>query len=347
MSFSDTKIPRVWVLIGLKAGDNTQLRALAGALGWPCEEKRLVHRATELVTNLALRVTLAGIDRARSSPLVAPWPDLVLTAGRRNEPVARWIRARSGDRARIVHVGRPWTHPSRFDLIVTTPQYRVRPASNVLINELPLHDVTPAGLSVHGDAWRERFARLPRPWVALLVGGHSGPYTFSTGKARALGEQAVAMAQREGGSLLVTGSARTPRDVMATLVATLDVPAFVHGRDDAPGENPYRAFLALADAFIVTGDSVSMLAEACATGKAVHVFDLAGRPQDRARPAALLHRLLMRIAPRRMRRDVAALQQALVREGRIAWLGAGTPAAPRTAGSGDLDRAVARVRALF
>src|SRR5947208_1911126 len=41
-------------------------------------------------------------------------------------------------------------------------------------------------------------------------------------------------------------------------------------------ENPYFAYLALADAFMVTADSVSMISEAAATGNPVHILDLDG-----------------------------------------------------------------------
>ena len=63
------------MLSGHKAGDNTQLLALARALGWPFEVKRLAYRRTELATNLVLRVTLAGTVKSQSSPLGPPWPD--------------------------------------------------------------------------------------------------------------------------------------------------------------------------------------------------------------------------------------------------------------------------------
>ena len=45
---------------------------------------------------------------------------------------------------------------------------------------------------------------------------------------------------------------------------------------DGSGENPYFAYLAVADALIVTADSVSMVSEAAATGKPVHIVDLPG-----------------------------------------------------------------------
>ena len=42
------------------------------------------------------------------------------------------------------------------------------------------------------------------------------------------------------------------------------------------GDNPYYAYLAIADALLVTGDSVSMVSEAAATGRPVHILDLDG-----------------------------------------------------------------------
>ena len=117
--------PRVWVMMGHKAGDNSQILALAEALGWPFEIKRLTYRPTELLTNLLAPLTLLGIVRRSRAPLAPPWPDLIISAGRRNEPPCRWIQARAGKRVRLVHCGRPWAALENFDLVVTTPQYRL------------------------------------------------------------------------------------------------------------------------------------------------------------------------------------------------------------------------------
>ena len=46
---------------------------------------------------------------------------------------------------------------------------------------------------------------------------------------------------------------------------------------DGTGANPYYAYLAIADAVLVSADSVSMVSEAGATGKPVHVFALKPR----------------------------------------------------------------------
>ena len=92
------------------------------------------------------------------------------------------------------------------------------------------------------------------------------------------------------------------------------------------GDNPYEGFLALADAFVVTGESMSMLGEASATGKPLYIFDMGDgetpwwQSAHNFRYKPLSHRLAMALGPRRMRRDVGKIQQALVASGQAQWL---------------------------
>ncbi len=316
---------RVWCLLGRKAGDNTQVRALAAALGWSAEEKRIQARPWELLVHLGAGPTLAGIDRRASSPLEPPWPDLILTAGRRNEPVAHWIKRQSGGRSRLVHIGRPWADLPDWDLIITTPQYFLPETANIVHNSLPLHGFDPTELAEAGRRLQPRLGGLPRPWIALLVGGNSGRFVFTRRKGRRLGKLADRLAAESGGSLLVSDSPRTPRRAADALEAQLTVPRISH-RWGSGGDNPYRGMLALADAFIVTGESMSMLGEAAASGRPLFIFD----PGDGATPWFLLphawsyrplsHRLAMALGPRRMRRDVGRIQEALVAGGTAQWL---------------------------
>ncbi len=263
----------VWCLLGKKAGDNTQVRALAEELDWGYEEKHISARPWELFSHLGGGVTLAGIDRSRSSALEAPWPDIVISAGRRNEPVARWIQRQSGGRARLVHIGRPWAPLSAWDLVITTPQYFLPQQANIVHNSLPLHRVSADDLSSAGEQLRARIAGLPRPWVAVLLGGDSGRFVMTASKARRLGALAQDLAAAAGGSLLVTDSPRTPRRAGDALQAQLQAPHFCY-RWGSGKVNPYRGLLALADAFVVTGESMSMLGEAADTGRPLYIFDV-------------------------------------------------------------------------
>jgi len=346
--------PIVWLLKGAKAGDYEQLRVIARALGVPSITKQLVFRRFELLLHATPHPTLAGIDVAASDPLEAPWPDLVLTAGRRNELVARWIRQRSGGRTRLVHVGRPWSNPRQFDLVVSNRQYLLESGGNVIVNDLPLTDLSDAALAADRERWSAQWAAFVRPWTVLLVGGDTGPFVFSPAQARKLASLVNAKMARTGGSLLVTTSGRTAARSAAALFATLVEPAYVY-RWPSNEPSPYRGLLACADEFVVTADSMSMLTEACATSKPVWLFEpLDDRPAWRS-PATyrwmpVVDRLANAIGPVRMRRDLRRIHATLLASGRVERLGSDKARAngawPSTANA-DLARTMECVRALL
>ncbi|WP_421693392.1 mitochondrial fission ELM1 family protein [Aestuariivirga sp.] len=353
-------MPRVWILQSPHSGDNTQLRAISAALGWPFEVKRLSYRRSEGLLRLFSLATLAGVDRAGSSALAAPWPDLVIASGRGAEAVCFWLK-RQNPKLRIVFVGTPWSALAKFDLVITTPQYRLPQAPNVLHNLLPLHDVTPQRIADEAARWEERLRHLPRPFTAVLVGGSSGPYLFTPEAARRLGQAASALASADGGSLLITTSARTGLVQADALAASLTVPHVMHRWGEAGQDNPFHAFLGLARQIVVTADSISMMAEAASTGKPVLLFDIEdGRFAMRAegegqapigwrgRSAdATLFRALINVAPPRFSRDLRVVHRQLIAAGLAQWLGE-APAAPAGLPPGDeLSRSAARIRGLF
>src|SRR5690606_20221976 len=79
------------------------------------------------------------------------------------------------------------------------------------------------------------------------------------------------------------------------LRSALAVPCRFH-RWEAGVDNPYLADLALADRLVVTGDSASLIGEACTaaalSGADVRIFDLPERPDLRRGAVRLLARLL-------------------------------------------------------
>jgi mitochondrial fission protein ELM1 len=356
--------PRVWLVTGYRAGERAQIVALGEALGWPFEIKRLVYRKYEFAISLLRRRDLRGIVRERSSPLEPPWPDLVISAGMRNEPVCRWIRNQAPGRVRLVHIGRTWTPLENFDLVVTTLQYQLPKRNNVLHNTTTLHSVTAQRLAEEKAKWEGRLQGLPQPYIAVIVGGNSGPYTLGPKAATRLARQASALARDRGGSLLVTTSGRTSRAATEALKSNFTVPYELFEWTAEAADNPYHAYLALADAIIVTGDSISMLTEACATRKPVYIFDLgegvlsmrlSGSHQFWAgmvsggdvRFGALMYVLLMHLGPRFHSRDIRLVHRKLVETGRTVWLGDSFPPGTVFPPPEDVEHAVTRVRGLF
>jgi mitochondrial fission protein ELM1 len=333
---------RVWALIGDKAGDNAQVLALAAALGEPWRTIHLAYNGAYRVWNLVLGARRLSLDRARSDALAPPWPDLVIAIGRRSVPIARWIKARSGGRARLVHLGRPRAPYGWFDLIVTTPQYAVPGRANVMHLPLPL---------VAERARRPETGPSGRHLV-LLVGGDSGPWRLDADRARALGRQAAALARQAGGRLTIATSRRTGAAATEALATALGPKDTLH-RFGAAGVS-YDAILAAADGFIVTADSVSMMADAAATGRPLLLARLDHRPSPSQRLAAAARVLpgytcAVDLGLVARPRDLAAVADALVAAGHARWLDDDPDLAAVLPydGAAARERVAARVRALL
>ena len=355
-------VPKVWVLLGQKAGGNGQLTSLADALDWPYETKQLRYNFLHHCPNLFLGPSISSVDRRQSSPLEAPWPDLVIASSRRSAPVARWIKKQSGGRARLVHLIHTQAPLHLFDLIITTPQYRLPPRPNVLHNTAPLNRPAPDRLAAAAARWQIRVGNLPRPYTALLVGGNSSVYELDPVTATILARQANAQVRKVGGSLLVSSSPRTPASVVDALFAALDCPAHCYRWRPNDPDNPYLAYLALADSFIVTVDSASQVVEACLTNKPVYIFTWPTRArspfrgegffrrcfqgQRQSRRLAQLYNQLVYWGFIRPTRDFAASLQILMQKGLVAPLGS-APNSQAREPLDDMERSVTRIRQLF
>lgn len=353
---------RVWALQGPKTGDNAQALALAARLGVRTEVKTLVFNWRHSLPNRMLGAGIASLDKDHSDDLSRPWPDAVIAVGRRTVPVARWIKAQSGGRCVLIHIGRPRAPLELFDLVITTPQYGLPEAPNVIHNTLPVVADPPPGVDSTVKLWAAKFCYLPKPWIAVFVGGNAWPLSFSEADAEVLGKRASALAKSVRGSLIVTPSRRTPPAVLAALEEAISVRNYVHGPKDDWGD-PHRALLALAERFVVTSDSASMIAEAAITGKPVWLFELPTRGpaaqflSERLNPAtgALagsghLMDILTRGGWFARPRNMARIHGALKAEG---WVGvldeALTPprASARERQHHELNETLARIKALL
>ena len=361
--------PSVWALEAFRAGDNTQVLALAEALPYPVRRIKPKYRRFEALINWPhLGGHLLGWTRESAAELKQPWPDLVITAGRRNEAAARWIQEQSGGKTKIVHLGRPWGQLTVSDLIVSPPQYQLPARDNVLEIEAPLHRVTAERLARESEIWKDKIAEHLRPFIAVLIGGDSGSYILDRTAGERLAEELDALAKAEGVTLLITTSRRTRPDAVEGLRSRLQAPYVLYEWKEDAAANPYFGFLGLADSIVVTGDSVSMITEACATGKPVFLFDVGTGENSMRRtlkawqkesaknqrrwvlsPRRLIgkaYRKLLKYGPKRLTRDITLVHRRFIKAGAVAWLGEDKPQG-RTPPADQMPRAVERVEALL
>ncbi len=209
---------------------------------------------------------LAAIEPVGSLP-----DGLVMSVGGVGAALGATLRRRG---RQVVQVQNPRMRLDRFDLVVANTHDELE-GRNVLVSRNALHQVGALQLQAARAHWLPRFGHLPRPLVAVLVGGSNGRYRLDATAGAALAGQLAGMMRADRVGLMATPSRRTGTEVRAALEAALaPLGAWIWNMQ---GENPYLGMLACADAIIVTNDSVSMISEAVATSVPVMVAALPGR----------------------------------------------------------------------
>ncbi len=336
-----SETPRVWLLTDDKPGHTIQSTALAGALGWPAATRQLRFNPLNYVSNNLLGASLRSLDRSGSDRLDPPWPDLLISVGRRSAPVARWIGEQSAGGTRLVHLGRKGGEVAdHFDLVVGCAHFRQSAHPHRLQTLAPLNPLDGSTLELAADRWQGLFRDAPRPRVALIVGGDSALHRLDATTAAILGEEVRAYAGSLGGSVSAVTSPRTAVAAADALQHALGPHNTVHRWRPDGADNPYTGYLALADILVVTGESESMLSEAAATGKPFFIYPLPRRrvglrariaeavlrrsrkprlnKRGTVRPQRGLQYLCARLIDRgwvRPRRDLGMLHRALVEAG--------------------------------
>jgi len=368
---ANVDLPTVWVLKDHKAGHTTQSVGLAEAIGFPYEIKDLRFNLLNHLSNRMRGASRLGLNRSRSAPLAPPWPDLVISTGRRTAPVARWIGRKSRGRTRLVQLGRRGGEVvDAFDLVVACAHFRLALHPRRMEIIAPLNVVTPARLARAAERWRGLFEGAARPHIVLVVGGTSARHRLGAKTARRMGAEVQAFAESLGGTVFAITSPRTGAKATAALRVGLGESGHLHEWRPGENDNPYVGYLALADAIVVTGESESMLAEAAAAGKPLFIYPLPERPlgfrraaewvAERAearprkakgtvRPQQGLEYLCARLIADgiiRPPRHLDRLHQGLIRNGVARFFGTSfDPAAYRPLR--DIDEVASRVRGLL
>jgi mitochondrial fission protein ELM1 len=262
-----------WVVTPGHAGMENQAVALAEAVGLDFTVKRVKPRPpwTWLPPGW-WPAPLKALDH-KSDPISPPWPKLLISCGRRAVPYSLYVRSASGGATKTVHIQNPQTDLRDFDLIVP-PAHDHLKGPNVFETAGSLHRVNRALLDREAAKFAGQLGHLPRPLIAVLIGGSNSYYKMTPAVMEKLANQLSELTRTGGYGLLVTPSRRTGEaNIKALRAALAGTPAVIW---DFAGDNPYFGFLGLADSILVTCDSVNMISEACATGKPVHVIELDG-----------------------------------------------------------------------
>ncbi|WP_394891359.1 mitochondrial fission ELM1 family protein [Mesorhizobium sp. AaZ16] len=139
------------------------------------------------------------------------------------------------------------------------------------------HQVTRERLENARPAARAAWVKVGAKVVTVLIGGSNGAYLFDDATIEKLIATVRGLAA-QGWTALVSTSRRSEPTILSRLLALRSERIVVW---DRTGTNPYIDFLAAADAFLITKDTITMNCEAVTSGRPVYSFDLAKTPCDK------------------------------------------------------------------
>lgn len=267
----------IWVLLDDRMGSVGQAKGILQEMSedFDVVEKNIVYNKFAALPNfLRGRFFLCGVNKKLSDDLNG-FPDIILSTSRRTTPVALWIKRRSKNKAKIVQLMFSGKYGLRdIDLLIIPEHDRGKTSSDnaFYIVGCP-HRINDKTLIQAREKWQDVFANLPRPLTAVLVGGAIKKKTFSADNAKKLADSIVNVYKKIGGSILITTSRRTgqiAQNIIMDAIKGIPTYTFLWGEKK---ENPILGFYACADRIIATGDSVSMVCEACGSGKDVMIFE--------------------------------------------------------------------------
>ena len=271
---------RVWIVDEGSPGHLAQSRGLANALSaeipaLETTEIRVVRRFSGWQRSL-LRWLMGSAGKSAPTFIEqrilvdtnvpgAP-PDLILSSGGKSVFLGRMLANRYG--APYVFIGERKPYPSEWFHTVFTPS-----SLETGVNDVPIELIPTA---VTPEKARQAAATFEcadeRVW-AMVIGGRSRSHPYTPADWQALAAGMNALTQRTGIRWLLTTSRRTGAAAEALLQASLDPGALAHAIwwSEKP-EKQMLAILGRAERVFVTQDSVTMVTECVAAGRAVVVL---------------------------------------------------------------------------
>jgi mitochondrial fission protein ELM1 len=199
---------------------------------------------------------------------------LIMVTGFDAMKVALSVKARAEFKVVIVKFNRTCWFVKGVDIWVHTKQFLSFFWQTHELVDLPFHDLTEKKfLAVKGDE-SGPWAQFPKPRMVALLGGKSRTLTWDMPTAISMMQQLKERAARNSATLFVSTSRRTGDAIANALKTFEDSSTKIHLWHDKSSENPFLDWLVIADLFVVTEDSISMLSETYSTGKAIEVYPL-------------------------------------------------------------------------
>ncbi len=267
----------IWIIVDNRPGNYSQAIGLANEIGFESRIINISYGFFSFLPNFILGSSLLGVTRATKDKLKSfgYFPKLIISAGRRSAPVALHIKKQSQNRSKIAQIMNPEFAHEKFDFIILPSHDKISGRHKNIVRTLgSLTKTNEQAINAECEKFSSWFCDYQKTKIAVLIGGDSKNTKLAKESAIKLIKKSCEIAKNMNAKLLILNSRRTSAEVTKSIKSKLygDF-KFFNWKEITNGENPYLAIVGFSDFFIATGDSVSMISEACSTGKPLYIFD--------------------------------------------------------------------------
>ena len=263
----------IWLLLDDRAGNCSQVLGVGKALKSKYISKNIKYNNLSKLPNILLKETINHIKLSDRKQFKPPWPKIIIGCGRKSAPIGLWIKKQSNNYSKYIQIMWPSYPYKDIDLIFTPYHDKVSPKKNVM-NIITAPNIIDKNLLDKSKLkWKKNLELLNKPRIAIIIGGDTKKYKL-TSKHISLMFSKIKNVISKDISLMITTSRRTSKNSFKRIkkeIADLNNQKILWDiNSNSP--NPYYGFLSYADIVIVTGDSISICSEVCATGKPLLIF---------------------------------------------------------------------------
>lgn len=263
---------KILILADDRTGTYSQSIALAKELGFEYDIVKINYSLLIKLPNFLLKNSLFGYDFATQKKLknIGQY-DIIISSGRRSVNAALYLRKKH-QQVKIIQIMHPNINFKYFDLVILPQHDQEKANPKLIISYGALSNFDENKIKQEQEIHKNYFGNIKKKLVILLIGGPSKKTEFGKEQAILLAQDVNKFVNKIEAKLVILTSPRTKDEITQNLMANLDCDhdLFDFNKID---KNPYQACLGYGDYFIISGDSVSMISECCATSKIVFIYD--------------------------------------------------------------------------
>ena len=260
----------IWALVDDRTGNKNQILGVLKELALPFKIKEVKYNFFANFPNFIIQL-LGGSTHIKKfkNIYMPPFPNVILSCGRRTFPLANKLKKNIEPTPRFVHLMYP-----KYSLDIKNTDIIFTPKHDNIRNKSNLYKTLGTANQINCLLKKNMPIKISKPIISILIGGNHGRYKMKTAVIQKI-INTVSFRMGERGSILISTSRRTSDDIISYLNKIIEKNILIkniYHPKTTKKKNSLNQMLSFADEIIVTGDSMSMVSESCELKKPVRIF---------------------------------------------------------------------------